>query len=171
MRALTTDNGDSHLNMPMGLPMMRTRLADAHGLLSLLVAAILCGCSSQNGDSSGASAGSGSSGFEQNLSGRFSASLTSDKGVTLRYEAPDGIGLKNVDIRVVPVWQLQSVVDGMRSPTSGMEVHWDSLAPGESREIDLGEPPQVNDGVTSVSIEGTAELQGSHVRFALNSSR
>jgi hypothetical protein len=63
------------------------------------------------------------------------------------------------------------VLDGMQSPTGGVDVHWDSLGPDESRAIDLGEPPQLNDGVTSVAIAGTAELQGSPVRFAVEQSR
>jgi hypothetical protein len=37
--------------------------------------------------------------------------------------------------------------------------------------IDLGEPPQLNDGVTSIYIEGTAELQGDPIRFSLDQSR
>lgn len=152
--------------------MTSTRLVDERCLLPLLLAAILSGCGGQS-DNPSATGEHGSAGFERNLSARFSASITSDNEIAVRYEAPDGDALKNVVVRVVPIWRLQSVLDGMNnSPTTnGVEVRWDSLAPGESRPISLGEPPLLNDGVTSVSIEGTAELQQRPVRFAVDQRR
>jgi hypothetical protein len=152
------------------IPSSLIQLAAELWILPLLAAAVISGCSGQSENSS-ATGRTGYAGIEQNLSGRISASITSDNEVTVRYEAPDGIGLTNVDVRAVPAWQLQSVLDGMQSPTKGVDVHWDSLGPGESRVIDLGEPPQLNDGVTSIHIEGTAELQGNSIRFSVDQNR
>jgi hypothetical protein len=107
----------------------------------------------------------------QDLSGRFSVSISSEHEATLHYSAPDGLKLYNVEIRAVPTWHLQSVLDGMQPPTKGIDVRWDSLGPDESRTIDLGEPSQLHDAVTSVQIEGTAELRGSPIRFSMEQRR
>lgn len=150
--------------------MTSTQLADGRWLPQLL-AVVLSGCGGQS-DAPSATGGNRSAGFERNLSANFSASITSDNEVVIRYDAPADAVLKNVAVRVVPVWYLQSVLDGMNnSQPSGVDVHWESLAPGESRVISLGEPPQLNDGVTSVSIEGTAEVQERPVHFAVDQSR
>lgn len=139
--------------------------------MPLLLLGIMSGCGSHNDRDSVEEGDAGSSGFVQDLSGRFSVSLTAENEAILHYVAPDGVSLHNVEVRAIPMWRLQSVLDGMQEPTAHIDVHWDSLGPDESRAIDLGEPPQLNDGVTSVAIEGTAELQGSPVRFAIEQRR
>lgn len=162
VRSLTTANLENH-----GAHMTSAQTVSNRWNLPLAVVVVMCGCQSQSEDPPVA----GADGFVQNMSGRFSASITSDREVKVHYEAPDGVGVSNVDIRAVPVWHLQRVLDGMQSPTRGVDIRWDSLGPGESRVIDLGEPPQLNDGVISIHIEGTAELLGDPIRFSVDQSR
>lgn len=139
--------------------------------LSLLLLRLASGCGNPGGGNSAVPDTSGSSKYVQNMSGRFSVSITSENEATLTYSAPDGLKVSNIEMRAIPTWRLQSVLDGMQSPTKGIDVHWDSLGPDESRTIDFGDPPQLNDGVTAVHIEGTAELQGSPIRFSLEQRR
>lgn len=139
--------------------------------LSLLLLGVVSGCGGPVESGSAVKGDSESSGFVQDLSGRFSVSISSEHEATLHYSAPDGLKLYNVEIRAVPTWHLQSVLDGMQPPTKGIDVRWDSLGPDESRTIDFGEPSQLHDAVTSVQIEGTAELRGSPIRFSMEQRR
>jgi hypothetical protein len=81
-------------------------------LVAFTVAAVLCGCQRPGGNPQATR----TDGFVRDLSAHFSAPITSDHEVAVRYEAPDGVGLTNVDVRAVPAWHLQSVLPGRRKP-------------------------------------------------------